>query len=150
MFSDLIKAFFSFGVLIALIILAQSYQQSLFDWSLEKIPELQADASIFKENAWSFYSNYGLAAIIILPFALTYLLIEERSRCFYYLFFIVGSEAVANVIKLANHAPRPYWVSPEIRAFNCSNQYGDPSGHSMTSMGILMSLWFDFVNSQSS
>ena len=41
----LLKAIFSFGALIAIILLALYYDQVLFDWSLENIPKMQADAS---------------------------------------------------------------------------------------------------------
>ena len=45
MSAQLLKATVSFGALIAIVLLAQLYDQSLFDWSLENIPKIQADAS---------------------------------------------------------------------------------------------------------
>ena len=74
-----------------------------------------------RENSWSFYSNYGLLLLTVLPFALTYFFIEQRSRCFYYVFVILSIDACQSILKLASHQARPYWVSAEIRAFNCSN-----------------------------
>ena len=85
------------------------------------IPELQQGASPFKQAAWHFYSNAGLATINVLPIALTYMLIEQRSHCFYYVFIVVGIEACSNILKLQNHQARPYWVGADVQAFGCSN-----------------------------
>ena len=39
------------------------YEDSLFDRSLELIPDLQEGASDFKQTSWNVYSNYGLWGI---------------------------------------------------------------------------------------
>ena len=45
MSAQLLKATVSSGALAAIALSAQLYDQSLFDWSLENIPKIQADAS---------------------------------------------------------------------------------------------------------
>ena len=51
---------------------------------------------------------------------------------------------ITNVFKLRYHQARPFWVSPKIQAFGCSTQYGNPSGHSMTSIAIALIFWYDY------
>lgn len=51
---------------------------------------------------------------------------------------------VMNVTKLSYANPRPYWVSSDIIAYKCSNQFGNPSGHSMTTMAMALTLWLDY------
>ena len=52
---------------------------------------------------------------------------------------------LTDITKLGYHDPRPFWVNPEINAYSCTSQYGNPSGHSSSSMGIAMMLWLDFA-----
>ena len=72
---------------------------------------------------------------------------KERLRCVYYVDVFTLLLIVMNVTKLAYHNPRPFWVSPEIKAFACSGQFGNPSGHSETSIGMALTLWLDLVYS---
>ena len=57
---------------------------------------------------------------------------------------------VMNVTKLSYADPRPYWISQEIIAYKCSNQFGNPSGHSMTTMAMSLTLWLDFKETSNS
>lgn len=52
--------------------------------------------------------------------------------------------ALMNVTKLWYHSPRPFWVAEDIHAYDCTTQYGNPSGHSLFSMGAAMTIWLDF------
>lgn len=40
------------------------------------------------------------------------------------------SNGLNAVFKLAFHAPRPYWVNPEVKAISVESSFGLPSGHS--------------------
>jgi len=57
---------------------------------------------------------------------------------------------VMNITKLAYHQARPYWVNTNIIAYSCSSQYGNPSGHSETSMGFALIMWLDYCRTQDS
>ena len=35
-------------------------------------------------------------------------------------------------------------MDPDIIAYNCNNQYGNPSGHAQYSMGMLFLIWLEF------
>ena len=50
---------------------------------------------------------------------------------------------VTNLTKLYYHEPRPFWVGPDVEAWHCSTQYGNPSGHAFMSMSMAMTLWLD-------
>ena len=46
--------------------------------------------------------------------------------------------------KIFFHQARPYWVSDNIHAYSCSTQYGNPSGHSLSGLGVTLTVWLDF------
>ena len=74
--TTLLKTGLSTAVITSIVFFASLYREPLFEKSLTVIPELQEGASDFKQSAWNIYSNWGLALIIILPIALTYLFLE--------------------------------------------------------------------------
>lgn len=64
---------------------------------------------------WSFDRKLGLRLAIFLP--------------------VVAS--VNSILKQAIHAPRPYWLDPNIKAIHISNGFGMPSGHAQASTAWL-------------
>ena len=62
--------------------------------------------------------------------------------------FLPVAASVNSILKQALHAPRPYWVDPEIRAIRVSNGFGMPSGHAQASTAwiyaacLMKRLWF--------
>ena len=48
---------------------------------------------------------------------------------------LVGS-SLNDMLKLAFHAPRPYWMSTKIQAFASETGFGLPSGHSQSAVGV--------------
>lgn len=62
----------------------------------------------------------------------------------YYTVLLATIFLVMNVTKLDYHQARPFWVSPDIEAGSCSTQFGNPSGHSLTAMGMALSVWLDY------
>lgn len=48
---------------------------------------------------------------------------------------LVGS-SLNDILKLAFHGPRPYWVSTKIEAFASETAFGLPSGHSNSAVGV--------------
>jgi len=47
--------------------------------------------------------------------------------------FLPVTASLNSILKQAFHAPRPYWVDPDIRAIRVSNGFGMPSGHAQGS-----------------
>ena len=56
-----------------------------------------------------------------------------------------GYSAMIDVMKLLYAAPRPFWSSDDIEAIKCSSQYGDPSGHSFSTVGFAVQLALDYI-----
>jgi len=46
------------------------------------------------------------------------------------------SNGLNAVLKLAFHAPRPYWVDPQVRAFASEPSFGMPSGHAQNAVAV--------------
>lgn len=93
---------------------------------------------------WKFYTDVGLIAIEAVPIIIFYLRPKHRARCLYYVIVFSVILTVMNVTKLSYGDPRPYWVSSDVMGFKTSSSFGNPSGHSMTSMACAMVLWLDF------
>lgn len=68
----------------------------------------------------------------------------QRPRAVYYIVVLAAIFLVMNITKLAYHQARPFWVSFAIEAGSCSSQFGNPSGHSLTSLGVALAVWFDY------
>ena len=56
---------------------------------------------------------------------------DTRSRAFYYVLFLTACGFLMNITKMAYHEPRPFMVTDQIKAYGCSAEYGNPSGHSL-------------------
>jgi len=75
---------------------------------------------------WSFDRKLGLRLAIFLP--------------------LVAS--LNSILKQAIHAPRPYWLDPDIKAIQVSNGFGMPSGHAQASTvwiyagALIKKTWF--------
>lgn len=50
------------------------------------------------------------------------------------------------LMKMLIQLPRPYQFSPDIIPITCSAQFGDPSGTTLRSTTMLVSLFLDFVH----
>ena len=108
---------------------------------------MQAGVSDFKQSVWKFLENWGVESVFYLTIIYTYLFSSERSRYFYYLFVFKSLHAGKKMMKQGSREARPFWVSAEIQAFECSDTYANPSGHSFTDMGFLLAIWLDYNSS---
>lgn len=48
-----------------------------------------------------------------------------------------------NMTRLLYHGPRPFWISPEIEALDCANDFGNPSFHSVFVFNVVVLTWMD-------
>ena len=136
--------FVSFLTLFIILIVETHYSQPLFESSLDFIIQVQAGASSAASTIWSLYSNVGIASGVALPPSILLLIYWDRLHSFFYVIMLTAMLAMMNVTKLWYHQPRPFWVDEEIQAFDCTTQFGNPSGHSLFSMGAALTLWLDF------
>lgn len=49
---------------------------------------------------------------------------------------LIGSNSLNNLLKLAFHSPRPYWVDTRVTALSTETSYGMPSGHAQNAMAV--------------
>lgn len=130
--------------LTALIATNRLYRQQLFDITLSFVPILQKSAGETQINFWTIYTDVAYALVNYVPIGIFYLIYGQRERSFYYLLAWAGNGYLLNLTKLSYHAARPFWVSQEIQALDCTGQFGNPSGHSMVTFGRPLLLWLDY------
>jgi membrane-associated phospholipid phosphatase len=46
------------------------------------------------------------------------------------------SGSINDIFKLSMRGPRPYWFSPEVKAFSAETSFGVPSGHAQVASGV--------------
>lgn len=51
-------------------------------------------------------------------------------------FILLLGTSLNSVFKLAFHSPRPFWVSPHVKAFAPETSFGMPSNHAQTAVGV--------------
>lgn len=135
----------SIAVLLAILLTEPMYNQSLYDWSLTKIPELQDKVSERGFLMWELYSTGGLVVACAAPVVYSlYKTTTERPRAVYYTMVLSAIFLVMTVSKLSYHQARPFWVAANIEAGSCSSQFGNPSGHSLTALGVALAVWMDY------
>jgi len=130
--------------LILILMVETYYRDSLYQSSLGFIKDIQAGASDTAATLWSLYSNVGVASAVGVPPLVLFLVYWRRIEGLYYAISLTAMLFLMNVTKLWYHEARPYWSDSDIRAFDCSTQFGNPSGHSLFSMGAAMIIWLDF------
>ena len=138
----------SIVALIIILVTEPIYNLDLFNWSLIEIPVLQVNTTNSGFVIWDIYSNVCLVIACGAPivWALAHTL-TQRHRAVYYVIVLSAIFLVMNITKLIYHQARPFWDSSSIKAGSCSSQFGNPSGHSLTSLGMALAVWLDYNQS---
>lgn len=67
-----------------------------------------------------------------------------RQKFFYYVAWFTMDKFLTNTMKLVYAQPRPYMYSQNFQALgHCSKEFGNPSGHSLSSMLFAIGLFLD-------
>lgn len=110
--------------------------QGLGDW-------LQAPAEIF-----TFLGNEQFY-LLIAP--ALYWCLDARAGLRFGIFYML-SGSLNSIFKFLFHAPRPYWVSDQVKAFTIEASFGLPSGHAQNAVVVFGSLirtirqkWYAYV-----
>lgn len=69
---------------------------------------------------------------------------SSRKRAMYYLILISVFIFMMSFFKLFYHEPRPYMVVAEIKVYDCSTEFGNPSGHTMSVGSIMVLLFLEY------
>jgi membrane-associated phospholipid phosphatase len=93
-------------------------------------------------EALSFWGNGG-------PYFLAFFvmfILRSRARAFYYVMFLTACGFLMNITKMAYHEPRPFMFTQQIRAYGCSAEYGNPSGHSLFAAAFNFFFYLDICH----
>jgi len=72
------------------------------------------------------------------------LLFGTRTKFFYYCIAFTCDKCIISLFKMIYHHPRPFMESRAVHGFQCSREFGDPSGHSLSSALFSFLLILDF------
>lgn len=82
-----------------------------------------------------FFSFLGTETFFLLLVPLLYWSVDAglglRLGC-----MVMFTGAVNGILKLSFHAPRPYWFSPQVKAYLAETSFGVPSAHAQTAAGL--------------
>ena len=121
-----------------------AYRNPLFDKSVEIESDIQtsiknsSNEKLFKKF-WKFISTLGTASITISTFIIIFIT-YPLNYSFLYLHSLIYSSFLTNFLKIIYSNSRPYWIKPEEIYIACNGGYGNPSGHSDTSVCLYLSL----------
>ena len=68
----------------------------------------------------------------------------------FYAVAVAAMTFFVNLFKLYYHNARPFWSSDAVQAFQCSTQYGNPSGHSLCAFATALLIALAYSDSQKS
>lgn len=148
-FNSKIKLFLLFSFLTMIIVGTEFlYRDELFKWSIEKI------VSLHKRYSNTDHILYNLSYLISwLPrfqvtFVITLLIYNYSypSKVISVLSATYFGQCFNSLLKLIYHNPRPQWMNDEILSFKCDPAYGNPSGHSMETTSLFLTLWDVSIN----
>jgi len=117
------------------------YRDTLFNNSDRIENYLQ---SIFNTKAFEILSFFGSQLIFYIIFISFYLFLPLNTS-YSFLSVIVHTNYWNNILKIIYGAERPYWVFQDLIP-SCNIGFGNPSGYSMNSTAVYLSVWHIFIN----
>ena len=117
--------------------------------SLDYIITLQTEGrSPFAMTYYNLVKRFGSSEFIYGTLLLIYVF-KERALALHYTLIISAMMFFLSFLKMVIRFPRPYQYSIDIIPITCSGQYGCPSGTTLRSTTVLVSLFLDFVQAKS-
>ena len=126
---------------VLIIFIERIYYQILFDESLEIIPDFQKSGKSL-HYFWKFMTFFGTKGGIGPIYVVLFLFIP-LNKVYTLTFLLLFTGFVDHTSKMVYRQERPLWMNDEIDIGNnhaCG--YGNPSGHSLSSSCIYLSLWY--------
>ena len=145
MFSKKIKMIFIIIYLVIIISAETIYRDYLFKKSIPIQESFQNNGNnIILLKILKIISLFGAEISTLFVFAIIFLFMP-LNYSFLILQAIVYSSYFTNTLKMIYQADRPNWHSDYL-TFSCNYGYGNPSGHSFTSISLYLSLAHLLVN----
>ena len=136
-----IKLIFIAVYFILTISLERIYNNKLFNKSLDIIPDFQESSEPY-DIFWNFMTFFGTKLGVGIIYVIFFLFIP-LNQVFALTFLLLFTGYLDNTLQILYLQERPIWIKEEINTGNkhaCI--YGNPSGHSLTSSSLYLSLWF--------
>lgn len=125
--------------------LEQVYRNPLFTKSLTWEKEWQDGSTSSMQSFFKVITDFGTEPVLI-PLLIIVFLWFPLNKSFAYVNCLVYSVYFDNIMKMIYGNPRPYWVDPSLSKA-CDGGYGNPSGHSFSSMTAYLSFWHIITDS---
>jgi membrane-associated phospholipid phosphatase len=82
-----------------------------------------------------FFSFLGTENFYVLIFPIVYWSVDAALGMRLGVMILLSS-GINTIFKFIFHAPRPYWVNTEVKAFSAEPSFGLPSGHAQSAMSV--------------
>ena len=136
-------------LLLILLMIEPFLRDPLFNESIKSIKILHKSIPNKDDIIYrlSMVLSYAPKYSLVFSYGLIIYCYCNTSKTMFYIFALCGSNSLTSFLKLIYKNPRPVWTTNEIIDFSCHTSYGNPSGHSLESMAVYLSLWEIAVNS---
>ena len=143
--SNKIKIIFIFIYFVIIIWVETLIRENLFLKSIPSQERLQKDGKYIRIlDISKIISIFGVEILPSLIYALVFLFMP-LNYSFLILQVLVYSSYLANIMKMIYQSDRPNWKSDKL-TYSCNYGYGNPSGHSLTSISLYLSLSHVLIN----
>ena len=105
------------------------YQNSIFQWSLGFIVDIQSKDSNFLKYYFMILAELGNPYIVIGALTIYIALARDKFTAFKVTFYISVIVYIMSIMKAIIAQPRPYFVDSEVIPYQSYAEYGNPSGH---------------------
>ena len=125
---------------ILIILTERYYNEKLFNKSLILIPHFQESSKNF-DVFWKYMTLLGTKPVIGFFYILLFLFIP-LNKVFALTFLLLFTGYIDHTLKVVYLQERPLWIEDKIETGNLhACGYGNPSGHSLSSTCLYLSLW---------
>jgi undecaprenyl-diphosphatase len=115
------------------------YREPLFNDSIIWIKQIQNNGNKASDTFFNIITKFGTLPIFLPIFIIVFLFSSLTSSYTLYTTFTITS-FMTNIMKICYSSPRPYWVDISLLK-DCSEGYGNPSGHASDSVAVYLTLW---------
>lgn len=117
------------------------YRKPLFEKSLEWEKTWQDNQGDSKsmEKFFDVITEFGSQGVFI-PLLLFLFLFFPLHKAYIFISVMIYSVYFDNILKMIYGNPRPFWIDPTLH-IACDGGFGNPSGHSFSSMGVYLAFW---------
>lgn len=138
-YTTIIKSVCLFVYVVCVFIAESFFREPLFNKSLEWEKEWQGQKSNPTLVFFKIITEFGTAGALI-PIFLLVFIFSPINKAYTFLRTLIYASYFDNVLKIIYGNPRPFWINPEL-SNACDGGYGNPSGHSFSSMAVYLAVW---------